>query len=249
MKMILQRELERKLLDSSKALTLCFGLDVFRCKILEHVPNIEKLEVRYCSFKKMFCCESPTNVLQQLKVLRLESLKELVSIGLENSWTESFVGNIETFEVINCRSLKNLVACTVSFSNLTCLKVKGCYRLSYLLTSSTAKRLDKLKRMEITGCDSIEEIVCKEDGEESDDEDEIIFPQLTCLNLHSLRKLKRFYKGSLGFPSLEELSVEDCDEMITLCVGTIVGGKMCQVKVGEFSDAIQLETELNSTMR
>ncbi|XP_047172082.1 uncharacterized protein LOC124840127 [Vigna umbellata] len=246
--MILRGEFERNLLDSLKALTLCFGSDVFRCKILEQVPNIEKLEVRDCSFKQMFCCESLNNVLQKLKVLRLESLREMVSIGLEKSWSDSFVRNLEIFEVINCRSLKNLVACTVSFSNLTCLKVNDCGSLSYLLTSSTAKRLGKLKRMEIKDCSSIEEIVCKEDGEESD-EDEIIFPQLTCLNLDNLLNLKRFYGGSLGFPSLEELSVTYCNKMITLGVGTIVAGKLCQVKVGEFSDAIQLKTELNSTTR
>ncbi|WVZ16374.1 hypothetical protein V8G54_009356 [Vigna mungo] len=248
MKMILRGEFEKKLLDSLKVLTLCFDSDVFGCKILEQVPNIEKLEVCDGSFKKMFCCESPNNVLQQLKVLRLKSLGELVSIGLDNSWTHSFVGNIETFEVIKCLSLKNLIACTVSFSNLTSLKVEHCNSLSYLLTSSTAKSLGQLKRMEIRYCSSIEEIVCKEDGKESD-EDEIIFPQLTSLNLLLLPQLKRFYKGSLGFPSLEELSVTFCNKMISLCVGSIVGGKMCEVKVGEFSEAIQLETELNSTMR
>ncbi|WVZ16179.1 hypothetical protein V8G54_009161 [Vigna mungo] len=246
MKMILRGEFEKKLLDSLKALTL-IGSDVFQCKILEQVPNIETLEMCDGSFKKMFCCESPNNVLQQLKVLRLESIGELVSIGLENSWTHSFVGNIETFEVIRCWSLKNLVASTVSFSNLTSLKVERCGSLSYLLTSSIAKSLGQLKRMEIKECHSIEEIVSKEDWEESD-EDEIIFPQLTCLNLEFLFKLKMFYRGSLGFPSLEELSISYCDEMISLCVGSIVGGKMCEVKVGEFSDAIQLETELNSTM-
>ncbi|WVZ16595.1 hypothetical protein V8G54_009577 [Vigna mungo] len=247
MKMILRGEFERKLLESLKTLTLCFGSDVFPCKILEVVPNIEKVVVCDGSFKKMFCCESDNNVLQQLKVLRLEYLEELVSIGLENSWTDSFVRNLETFEVINCSSLKNLVGCTVSFSNLTCLKVEDCDSLSYLLTSSAAKRLGQLKRMEIKDCDSIEEIVYKEDGEESD-EDEIIFPQLTCLNLHWLRSLKRFYKGSLGFPSLEELSVTYCDEMITLCEGSIEAGKLSQVKLDPCSDAIQLETNLNSIL-
>ncbi|KAG2380649.1 Disease resistance protein [Vigna angularis] len=248
MKMILRGEFERKLLDNLKALTLCFGSDVFRCKILEQVPNIEKLVVCDGSFKKMFCRESPDNVLQQLKVLRLEFLLELVSIGLENSWTDYFVRNLEILEVINCPSLKNLVSSTVSFSNLRCLKVENCHSLSYLLTFSTVKRLGQLKRMEMKDCDSIEEIVCEEDGEESD-EDEIIFPQLISLNLDSLWKLKRFYRGSLGFPSLEELSLTYCDNMITLCVGSIEADKLSQVKIDEFSDAIQLETELNSIMR
>jgi len=247
MKMILRGELERNLWDSLKALTLCFGSDVFGYEILEEFPNIEKLVACDGSFKEMFSCESGNNVLQKLKVLQLEYLGELVSIGLENSWTDSFVRNLETFEVIKCWSLKSLVACKkgVSFSNLTCLKVEACYSLSYLFTSSTAKSLGQLKRMEIKGCGSIEEIVCKEES----DEDEIIFPQLSSLNLEWLFKLRSFYKGSLNFPSLEELSVTDCKEMITLCVGTVKADKLSQVKLDNFSKAIQLEIDLNSTMR
>ncbi|XP_022632111.1 uncharacterized protein LOC111240754 [Vigna radiata var. radiata] len=245
MKMILRGEFERKLLESLKALTLCFGSDVFGCKILEEVPNIEKLVVCDGSFKEMFSCESGNNVLQQLKVLRLEFLGELVSIGLENSWTDSFVRNLETFEVIRCWSLKNLVASTVSFSNLMCLNIYGCLSLSYLLTSSTAKRLGQLRKMKIQYCNSIEEIVSKDKS----DEDEITFPKLTCLNLDWLPNLKRFYRGSLGFPSLEELSVIYCHEMITLCAGSIEACNLSQVKLDPFSKAIQLETDLNSTMR
>ncbi|XP_027906929.1 uncharacterized protein LOC114166401 isoform X2 [Vigna unguiculata] len=241
--MILQGEFQPNLLDNIKALTLCLGSDLFRYGILERFPNIEKLVVCDGSFKEMFCCESGNNVLHQLKVLRLESLEELVSIGPENSWTDSFVRNLETFKVIKCGSLKSLVACTVSFSNLICLKVEGCHSLSYLLTSSTAKSLGQLKRMEIKNCDSIEEIVCKEES----DEDEIIFPQLSCLNLEWLFKLKRFYRGRLSLPSLEELSVKYCKEMITFCVGSVDAGKLSQVTI-DSREVIPLETDLNSIM-
>ncbi|XP_027906841.1 uncharacterized protein LOC114166327 [Vigna unguiculata] len=245
--MILKGEFEPNLLDNIKALTLCLGSDLFGYGILEGFPNIEKLVVCDGSFKEMFCCESGNNVLQKLKVLQLESLRELVSIGLENSWTDSFVRNLESFEVISCESLENLVACKkgVSFSNLTCLKVEGCYSLSYLLTSSTAKSLGQLKRMKIKSCYSIEEIVCKEES----DGDEIIFPKLSCLNLEWLSELKSFYKGSLSFPSLEELTVSSCSEMITLCPGTLKAGKLSQVKLDNSSEAVQLEIDLNSTMR
>jgi len=97
--------------------------------------------------------------LSQLKELRLESLGELVSIGLESSWTDPFVRNVETFEVIRCSSLKSLVVCKVSFSNLICLKVESCNSLSYLCTSSAARSLNQLQKLEIKDCYSIEEIV------------------------------------------------------------------------------------------
>ncbi|KAK7382050.1 hypothetical protein VNO80_00711 [Phaseolus coccineus] len=245
-KMILLGEFQRNLLDNLKALTLYFSSDEFEYEFLKQVPNTVKLVVCDGSFKKMFCCESPNNVdysglLLKLKVLHLESLKNLVSIGLQDSW--AFVKNLETFEVISCSSVENLVSCSrVSFSNLICLKVKDCDSLSYLFTSQTAKSLAKLQRMEIKWCKSIEEIVFKKEGEESD-ENGIIFSQLNCLNLDSLRSLRSFYKGSLNFPSLEELSIKGCDEMVTLCAGNVETGKLSQVEIND--EVISLETDLN----
>ncbi|KAG2380281.1 uncharacterized protein HKW66_Vig0170600 [Vigna angularis] len=238
--MILHGEFERNFLENLKCLTLCLFSDAFGYEILEPVPNIEKLVVRGGSSKEMFCCQSANDsgLLLRLKELRLESLEELVSIGLENSWTEPFVRNLETFEVISCSSLKNLVTCRVSFSNVICLKVENCDSLSYLFTSSTAKSLVKLQRMEIEKCKSIEEIVSEE--REESNEDQIIFPKINCLSLKYLKNLQRFYKGSLSFPLLEELSISECDKMVTLCPGTLEASKLSQV--------IPLEIDLSSTL-
>ncbi|KAL3009011.1 hypothetical protein AAZX31_07G062400 [Glycine max] len=218
LEMIKRGELQRNFLHKLQVLTLCFhiGSNVFPYEILQLAPNIEKLVVYDASFKEIFCFDSlnvdEAGLLLQLKVLCLESLPELVSIGLENSWIQPLLGNLETLEVIGCSSLKDL------------------------FTSSTARSLTQLKRMEIKKCDSIEEIVSK-DGDESHEE-EIIFPQLNCLKLEELPKLRSFYKGSLlSFPSLEELSVMECEWMETLCPGTLK------------ADAIKLENDLNSTMR
>jgi len=155
--MILGGEFQRNLLHSLKVLTLYFHIECDEFPeygFLQQLPNVKKLVVYNSSFEVIFCLQQPDNNehLLQMKELRLESLQELVSIGLENSWTESFVRNLETFEVVNCSSLENLVTCTVSFSNLICLKVESCHKLSYLFTSSTAKSLAKLQRMEIINC-------------------------------------------------------------------------------------------------
>ncbi|KAL3008975.1 hypothetical protein AAZX31_07G060800 [Glycine max] len=245
---------ERNFIHKLQVLTLGFniGSTVFPYEILQLAPNIEKLVVCDGSFKEIFCFDSlnvdEAGLLLQLKVLCLDSLPEFVSIGLENSWIQPLLGNLETLEVIDCYSLKYLVPCTVSFSNLTYLQVQDCNSLLYLFTSSTARSLGQLKRMEIKRCYSIEEIVSKE-GDESH-ENEIIFPQLNCLKLEGLRKLRRFYRGSLlSFPSLEELSVIDCKWMETLCPGTLKADKLVQVQLEESSDAIKLENDLNSTMR
>ncbi|KAL3008978.1 hypothetical protein AAZX31_07G061100 [Glycine max] len=255
LEMIKRGEFQRNFLHKLQVLTLCFhiGSNVFPYEILQLAPNIEKLVVCDGSFKEIFCFDSlnvdEAGLLLQLKVLCLESLPELVSIGLENSWIQPLLGNLETLEVIRCSSLKDLVPSTVSFSNLTYLEVERCNSMLYLFTSSTARSLGQLKRMEIKMCDSIEEIVVSKEGDESH-EDEIIFPQLNCLKLEELRKLRSFYKGSLlSFPSLEELSVISCEWMETLCPGTLKADKLVQVQLNRYSDAIKLENDLNSTMR
>ena len=249
LKMIVDGEFQTNLLHNLKVLGLSFDneCDEFpEYGFLQQLPNVKKLMVWSSSFKLIFCHQRPNNseLLLQLKELRLEFLGELVSIGLENSWTEPFVRNLETFEVISCSSLENLATCGVSFSNLTCLKVKNCDNLSYLFTSSTAKSLGRLQTMKIKRCKSIEEILC---GEESD-ENEIIFPQLGCLKLRNLVNLRRFYRGNLSFPSLEKLSVSDCDDMVTLCPSTLKADKLTQVTI-EYGEVISLDTDLNSTTR
>ncbi|KAL2964909.1 hypothetical protein AAZX31_16G029800 [Glycine max] len=230
LKMILHGEIQGNHLNKLKVLTLCFHVesDVFPHGFLQLVPNIEELVVCDGSFKEIFCLQSPnvddTTLLSQLKVLRLESLPELVSIG----------------------SL-NLVPCTMSFSNLTKLEVKSCNSLLCLFTSSTAKNLAQLQNMVIEFCESIKEIVSKE-GDESH-EDEITFPQLNCLVLGNLPDLRSFYEGSLSFPSLEELSVIKCHGMETLCPGTLKADKLLGVQLKRYSDVMPLEIDLKSTIR
>ena len=252
LKMIVDGEFQTNLLNKLKALTLCFHIECYEFPeygFLQQLPNVKKLVVCSSSFKVIFCRQRPDDSedLLQPKELGLESLEELVSIGLENSWTEPFVKNLETFEVIGCSRLQNLVSCRVSFSNLICLKVKSCDSLSYLFTFSTAKSLGQLQKMEIEKCKSIEEIVSKE-GEESD-EGEIIFPQLNCLNLKRLENLIMFYRGNLSFPLLEELSITDCDKMVSLCGGTIETVKLSEVIINDDEEYILLESDLNSTLR
>ncbi|KAL3009019.1 hypothetical protein AAZX31_07G062800 [Glycine max] len=255
LEMIKRGEFQRNFLHKLQVLTLCFhiGSNVFPYEILQLAPNIEKLVVCDGSFKEIFCFDSlnvdEAGLLLQLKVLCLDSLPELVSIGLENSSIQPLLGNLETLEVIGCSSLKDLVPSTVSFSNLTYLEVERCHCLLYLFTSSTARSLGQLKTMKISWCDSIEEVVVSKEGDESH-ENEIIFPQLNCLKLEGLGKLRRFYRGNLlCFPSLEELSVIKCEWMETLCPGTLKADKLVQVQVQWDEDAIKLENDLNSTMR
>ncbi|RZC01686.1 hypothetical protein D0Y65_017066 [Glycine soja] len=245
--MILRGEFQGNHLNELKVLALFFHIesDVF----LQRVPNIEKLEVCDGYFKEIFCFDSlnvdEDGLVSQLKVICWDSLPELVSIGSENSGIVPFLRNLETLQVISCFSSINLVPCKVSFSNLTYLEVNRCKSLLYLFTSSTARSLGQLKTMKIKMCYSIEEIVSKE-GDESH-ENETIFQQLNCLKLEYLFKLRRFYKGSLSFPSLEEFTVTYCERMESFCTGTVKTDKLLQVNINH--RVIPLETDLNSAMQ
>ena len=91
--------------------------------------------------------------------------------------------------------------------NLTSLVVLRCDRLTFVLSSSMARNLVQLQKLEITGCESMEEIVStKEYGEEKTDG---MFYKLQHLSLSSLPKLSIFYSVSCNvqFPSLESLKL------------------------------------------
>ncbi|KHN04619.1 hypothetical protein glysoja_021918 [Glycine soja] len=150
---------------------------VFGLKVSVSLPTIEKLVLLDSSFKEIFPCEKPSNgidydkILSQLKRLKLLSLPELKSIGLEHSWISPFIQNLKTLLVRECHDLANLTPSTVSFSNLIKLIVKDCDGLKYLFTFSTAKTLVVLKEIYITKCKSLKTIVAKDGEEGGDDED------------------------------------------------------------------------------
>ncbi|KAK7389893.1 hypothetical protein VNO78_25189 [Psophocarpus tetragonolobus] len=222
--------LQRQMLKASTSLE---PLTEDQICIAKLTPNLQHLTLGENEVKVIWRGDFEGNLLDKtpshVKELRLYSLPELVSIGSENTWIEPFLRNLETLEVMSCFSSINLVSSTVSFSSLTCLNIYNCNSLLYLFTSSTAKSLAQLKTMEIKYCNSIEEVVSKDEDESQ--EDEIRFPQLNCLKLIYLGKLKCFFKGSLSFPSLEELSVINCKRMETLCPGKIDASKLVELNL------------------
>lgn len=253
LKLILQGSLFNKL----KFLHFpCFHVesDAFPYAFLLHVPNIDKLMVFCSSFKEIFCFQRPdvvyTEFLSHLKVLIFELLEDLNSIGLEHSWVEPLVKNLETLEITRCSRLRNIAASPVCFSNLMRLILYDCHGLVNLFTSSTAKTLTRLKTMEIINCKSVQEIVSHE-GDASHEDEKLIFDELQSLILNDLYELKCFYTGNFTvcFPSLEKLFLINCFKMETFCPGTINADKLSEVTFLELSDADPLDIDLNSTIR
>ncbi|KAH9727248.1 putative disease resistance protein [Citrus sinensis] len=187
----------------------------FRIGFLERFHNLEKLELRWSSYKEIFSNEDiaeHAEMITQVKSLKLWELSDLMYIWKQDSKLDSITENLESLEVWWCENLINLVPSSASFKNLTTLELWYCQRLMNLVTSSTAKSLVCLTKLRIDGCRMLTEIISKE---EDVAEDEIVFSKLKWVSLERLENLTSFCSGNytLKFPSLEDLFVIECPKM------------------------------------
>ncbi|MED6149353.1 hypothetical protein PIB30_061507 [Stylosanthes scabra] len=206
---------------------------------LEEVLFEEKPKAGYVEF------------LSHLKGLTLDSLYRLKSIGFENSWIHPILDNIQTLKVRWCYDIKNLVPSKVSFSSLTKLVVHYCRGLLYLFKSSTAKSLSQLKEIMISNCESMREIISKEDDESNES---IIFEKLEVLLLHDLPMLRWFYSGkrTLCFPSLQQLSMfGELWKMTTFCPHIDINPDSVKLRSGRRYNGygVQWENDVDATIR
>ena len=138
----------------------------------------------------------------------------------EDTQSSPILYNLENLIVSFCDKLKILVPSSISFQNLTNLEILKCNGLINLVTSSTAKSLVQLKKMSISECERITEVVVGEGGEASE---VITFTQLIYLRLDSLPNLASIGSEScsFSFPSLVEVIVRQCPEMKTFSYGAL----------------------------
>jgi hypothetical protein len=81
-----------------------------------------------------------------------------------------------------------------SFGNLTKLKVICCHSLRFMFSCSVVGSLSKLQEIDIRGCTGMSAIVAKE-SEEEIETNTMEFPQLRCLRIENVPRLKGFYSG------------------------------------------------------
>ncbi|KAK8715617.1 hypothetical protein V6N13_042947 [Hibiscus sabdariffa] len=171
---------------------------------IQSLPNLEKLTVERASLNGLFPSkrledeDEHADTLANLEELRLTEL----------SLTEVFC-NLEILQALGCDKLQNLVPSSVSFKHLTTLQVSKCHGFRNLVTFTTAKSMVQLKRMSVTDCQMLEEIIASTTDEVTDG---IFFSQLKSLELNRLPTLSRFCSGkyTLVFPSLEEVIIRQC---------------------------------------
>ncbi|GKV25989.1 hypothetical protein SLEP1_g35356 [Rubroshorea leprosula] len=101
---------------------------------------------------------------------------------------------------------------SLSVEKLKKLIIQGYDNLEYLFSSSIARGLVMLSRVEIRECKRMREIIVIENAEEKEN---LIFPQLNFLLLKDLQNIVGFYSGNciVEFPSLKQLQVLNCPKL------------------------------------
>jgi hypothetical protein len=194
---------------------------------------------------------SGNQILGQLKILTLDTVSELQFINLEDSWLNTVIEKLHNLKVTNCPGLINLTnsPCAVSFSCMKELHISGCHGLRYLFTCSMTKVLTTLKKITVKECQSITEIVAKEqDGTTSQ---EVKFERLCYIYLNSLSSLECFYSGngSLQLPSLTEVYIRQCPKLKVFSSGEINANLFQGIQASSDSnDQLVFHNDLNASV-
>ncbi|CAA2983180.1 Hypothetical predicted protein [Olea europaea subsp. europaea] len=191
---------ELRVRDCAKLLTIA------DCDSIQLLENLVYLSVKGCNaLKVLFDFEgikvtnydAEINMLGRLTKLRLETLPQLVHITMmvpKGIWV---LQNLRELDVEDCKSLK------------------------CLFSPSMATSLAALDILKVSNCASIEEIIGKEEEGTSNIkivegmETRIVFPNMKHLLLKNLPSIQMFCSQNyeLSFPSMENLTVEQCPNM------------------------------------
>ncbi|KEH16910.1 NBS-LRR type disease resistance protein [Medicago truncatula] len=232
----------------------CIGLSSYNIEearfpywFLENVHTLESLFVEWSCFKKIFqdkgkISEKKTH--PHIKSLLLNQLPKLQHICEEGSQIDPVLEFLEVLRVLSCSSLTSLMPSSVTLNHLTKLEITECNGLKYLISTLTARSLDKLTVLKIKGCDSLEEVV---NGVENVN---IAFISLQSLMLECLPSLIKFCssKCSMKFPLLEKVIVGECPRMKIFSVGDTSTPILQKVKIAKNDSEWHWKGNLNNTI-
>lgn len=142
-------------------------------------------------------------------------------------------GKLKEVEISGYEEISNktLLWChqisTDFFIGLEKLKIDQCHNIRSLFSSSIAKSLVTLGKLEISSCcEMVKVIEGKEEEEEEEEETPqpvCLFPRLQEVNLVKLPKLGFFceWRFSVELASLERLWIEECPKMERFTLGSV----------------------------
>ncbi|KAF3438245.1 hypothetical protein FNV43_RR21006 [Rhamnella rubrinervis] len=124
------------------------------------------------------------------------------------------------------------LAITNGFQNLRVISVYGCGRLRCIFSPSIAKLLVMLESISVGDCESVQAVIdVAKEGEEKQEKQEgnaIAFPHLRSIGLKRLGNLSCFCdqpNSTFGFPSLQNIYIENCPKLETFVKAATMSAK------------------------
>ncbi|XP_065855730.1 uncharacterized protein [Euphorbia lathyris] len=139
-----------------------------------------------------------------------------------NQESHAMIGVIKSLRVLELYGLQNLRHIwfqmppkIMPFRNLQHLVLSECHNILYAFPYQVAKLMVRLKKVQISRCEKMKEIVTEDDDEVDTVKDTIVFYYLKVMELQHMPKLSVFYGGisSIAMPKLEALRLEQCNKM------------------------------------
>ncbi|KAJ6752268.1 hypothetical protein OIU85_002672 [Salix viminalis] len=107
-------------------------------------------------------------------------------------------------------------------SHLTTLKVYDCHKLTHVFTGSMVASLAQLRKIVISGCSELEQIIAKDNDDEKgqilsgSDLQSLFFPNLCEVEIKGCNKLRSLFPVAMasGLPKLRKLRVVDSSQLL-----------------------------------
>ncbi|KAK2640374.1 hypothetical protein Ddye_028169 [Dipteronia dyeriana] len=177
-------------------------------------PSLSQLSVKDCSKLKTFVSSSTSTGLKQSKKVEEMNRRD----DIHPLFDQKVV--LSTLESLNLSSIRiqtiwhNQLWSMSGFQSLTKIIIDDCDNLKYVFSSSMVKSLMKIEVIQISNCNSMEEVIITE-GERIGN---TLFPKLYQLHLKHLPELTtfcNFTRNLIELRSLTHLWLENCPKMHT----------------------------------
>ncbi|XWS42923.1 hypothetical protein CRYUN_Cryun16bG0055400 [Craigia yunnanensis] len=178
--------------------------------------------------------------IQNLTSLIIEgcgNLKHLLSFSMARS-----LEHLKIFEIIECKCIREIIfiedieeenKSMILFPRLNSLKIKNLQHLNGFCLENHSIEFPSLKLLEIDHCPKLKGFIYKSTMEDNQNfsmqvlfDEKVGFPTLEKMTISHLRNMKMIWHSQLfanSFCKLEEMSVEHCNELLTIFPSNILG--------------------------
>ncbi|KAG5255246.1 disease resistance protein [Salix suchowensis] len=211
---------------------------IFTPHLAQSLVHLETLKIDDCSGLKRLIGEKDDEreiIPESLGFPKLKSLSISDCDKLEDVFPVSVSPSLQNLEQIRIYWLPELKciwkgptrhvslrSLGLVLSHLTTLKVSYCHKLTHVFTGSMVASLVQLQRLDISGCEELEQIIAKDNDDEKDqilsrsDLQSLCFPNLSYVNINGCNKLRSLFPVAMaaGLPKLETLDVSHSSQLL-----------------------------------